>query len=384
MYNNKFSSYLTKKKKIVKTLVDKLSNSFEYVSVLGTDVKSTRIRVDKKVTNVTPSSISESGFVVKVKGKETYFEYSINEIDEKNVDSIVEKILDGANKKHSVTPVKAGLIEDEPMKKNFVRKDNGRLYQEDEIISILKEKVLSNIDDVAINIIASIECNEYNKMFISKNKELTQYYTWTNSQAFTTTRRDSKFQNGYSGNGYARLEDAINDLDKNIGYSKEIGIMLLDAETPVPGVYDVITAPSITGLIVHEAFGHGVEMDMYVKDRAKSKEYINKEVASSLVNMHDGAAATLSSASYFFDDDGVLAQDTKIIENGILRRGISDALSAAELGTKPTGNGRRESYKRKAYTRMTNTFFEKGTSSLDDMIKSIKHGYMIFDTDNGM
>jgi len=123
---------------------------------------------------------------------------------------------------------------------------------------------------------------------------------------------------------------------------------------------------------------------MYVKDRAKSKEYINKEVASSLVNMHDGAAATLSSASYFFDDDGVLAQDTKIIENGILRRGISDALSAAELGTKPTGNGRRESYKRKAYTRMTNTFFEKGTSSLDDMIKSIKHGYMIFDTDNGM
>ena len=384
MYSNIFSSYLTKKKKVVKLLIDKLSSNFEYVSVLATDVKSTRIRVDKNVTSVAPSSITESGFVIKVKGKETYFEYSVNEIDDKNVDSIAEKVIVESTKQHSVTPVKAGLINDEPLKKNFIRKDTGKLYQEDEIISILKDKVQKYVDETAINVMSLIECSEYNKMFISKNRELTQYYTWTNSYAYTTTRKNDKFQAGYSGNGYAKLEDAINDLDNNIEYSKSVGIMLLDAVAPTPGVYDIITAPSITGLIVHEAFGHGVEMDMYVKDRAKSKEYINKQVASTLVNMHDGAKAALSSASYFFDDDGVLAQDTKIIENGILKRGISDALSASLLNTLPTGNGRRESYKRKAYTRMTNTFFEKGTSSLDDMIKSIKYGYMIFDTNNGM
>ena len=66
--------------------------------------------------------------------------------------------------------------------------------------------------------------------------------------------------------------------------------------------------------------------------------------------MHDGASSTLSAASYFFDDDGVLAHDTLIIDKGVLKTGISDALSAAELGTIPTGNGRRQSYKRKAYT----------------------------------
>ena len=58
---------------------------------------------------------------------------------------------------------------------------------------------------------------------------------------------------------------------------------------------------------------------------------MDKQVASPLVNMHDGADATFSVASYFFDDDGVLGQDTQIIENGILKRGISDALSALEL-----------------------------------------------------
>ena len=145
-----------------------------------------------------------------------------------------------------------------------------------------------------------------------------------------------------------------------------------------------ITAPSITGLIAHEAFGHGVEMDQFVKDRALAQSYVGKYVASPICNMHDGADATLSVASYFFDDDGVLAHDTRIIRDGILLTGISDLGSAVQLGTQPTGNGRRESTRRKAYTRMTNTFFEKGSDKLSDMIGSIQHGYMLFETNNGM
>jgi TldD protein len=125
-------------------------------------------------------------------------------------------------------------------------------------------------------------------------------------------------------------------------------------------------------------------MDMFVKNRAKSREYLGKPVASPLVEMHDGAAATYSCASYFFDDDGVLAHDTLIIKDGILQTGISDAVSAMQLGTEPTGNGRRESTKRKAYTRMTNTFFVPRDSSVEEMIASVKHGYMLSETDNGM
>ena len=160
--------------------------------------------------------------------------------------------------------------------------------------------------------------------------------------------------------------------------------MLTLAKPITPGVYDVITDPSITGLIAHEAFGHGVEMDQFVKDRALAKQYVGKYVASPICNMRDGAASTLSAASYFFDDDGVLAGDTQIIKDGILVTGISDLASAAQLGTAPTGNGRRESSRRKAYSRMTNTFFEPGKDKLSDMIASIDHGYMLFDTNNGM
>ena len=111
---------------------------------------------------------------------------------------------------------------------------------------------------------------------------------------------------------------------------------------------------------------------------------VGEYVASPICNMRDGAKDILSAASYFFDDDGVLATNTQIIKDGILVSGICDFTSAKELGVKPSGNSRREKYNRKAYTRMTNTYFEKGKDKLEDMISSIKHGYMLFETNNGM
>lgn len=148
------------------------------------------------------------------------------------------------------------------------------------------------------------------------------------------------------------------------------------AEKITPGRYECICTPEVTGMIVHEAFGHGVEMDMFVKDRALAKSFIGKEVASGLVTMHDGMGVN-EVATYDFDDEGTCGHDTVIIKNGILQTGISDAKTAGILKTKGTGNGRRENYEHKAYTRMTNTYFEGGKDRPEDMIKSIKYGFML-------
>jgi len=127
-----------------------------------------------------------------------------------------------------------------------------------------------------------------------------------------------------------------------------------------------------------------VEMDMFVKNRAKGEEYMNKYVASKKLNMRDGALSGSEVGTYLFDDEGTLGTDTKVINNGILESGISDLLSALQLGTVPTGNGRRESFERKAYARMTNTFFESGEETLEDMIKATKHGYLLEGYFSGM
>jgi TldD protein len=159
---------------------------------------------------------------------------------------------------------------------------------------------------------------------------------------------------------------------------------LLASTPPTPGELDVICMPDVTGLIAHEAFGHGVEMDMFVKNRALAQNHLNQPIASPLVTMHDNAATVHESATYFFDDEGNLSNDTLIIEQGILRNGINDALSANALDITPTGNGRRESFERKAYTRMSNTYFEPGTSTLEDMIASIDYGILLENSSSGM
>lgn len=100
--------------------------------------------------------------------------------------------------------------------------------------------------------------------------------------------------------------------------------------------------------------------------------------------MHDGASAANEVASYFFDDEGTMAHDTTVIEKGILKSGISDLQSAMLLKTCPTGNGRRESFRRKAYTRMTNTFFEGGTNTREEMIASIQYGFLLENPQSGM
>jgi TldD protein len=124
-------------------------------------------------------------------------------------------------------------------------------------------------------------------------------------------------------------------------------------------------------------------MDMFVKDRALARSCMGGPVASPLVTMHDGNGMD-EVASFLFDDEGTLASDTVIIDRGILKQGMCDVLSAARLGVQPTGNGRRESYERKAYTRMTNTYFEGGTASREEMIASIDHGFLLENPSSGM
>jgi len=159
---------------------------------------------------------------------------------------------------------------------------------------------------------------------------------------------------------------------------------LLSADSVAPGTYDVIADPLTTGTIAHEAFGHGVETDMFVKGRARAAEYVGQRVGSDLVNIFDDPTIPAGYGSYFVDDEGQLASGTAIIRNGIFQRGITDLYSATRLGIPRSANGRRESVQRKAYARMSNTFFGAGTSTLEDLIAGLDDGLLVCRAINGM
>ena len=356
------------------------------IPLLATDVTGKSYGVDSRSKSIRPSSISECGFVCRIFNDGLYYEYSFNELDDKNLNDIIDNINQLVNTKVYTNKVNCIMIEEENIQKAFIRKDAKKQYTDEEILDILTTncKYAFTLSDKLINASVRHEIVETSKMYISKNKELEQYYTWNNTNFMALVREESNMKYAYDGYSSNNTEDCLTKIKEVIEKTVALALELLQSTLPVPGTYTIITDPSITGLIAHEAFGHGLEMDMFVKDRAKSLEYMNKEVAKPIVSMKDGANSAFSVASFFFDDEGVLAGDTTIIKDGVLVGGICDSVSASILNYKPTGNGRRQSYKNKAYTRMTNTFFDKGESKLEDMIKSVDYGYYIAITNNGM
>ena len=380
-----FSTYLDGKRQDCRELVDALSEHFQYVSILGTDVRAEAIRADRKMSTVQEAQ-GECGFVLKMHNGRSFVEYSLDDVsgDKRELAAriIRETAVDSALTDRMIkTPIPA----DACLKQDFSRENDFADYDDALLLETCKKlsAALLAKDEKVLNAIAIIRPHEVSKLFITRNRELSQYYGWVNGMLLAIYNGE-KIAQARFGDGAASMKEIIDILNGGMDQLIDLARHLAKAKPIEPGVYDVITDPSISGLIAHEAFGHGVEMDQFVKDRAMAKHCMGQYVASPITNMHDGAAATHSVASYFFDDDGVPAHDTQIIKDGILAAGLSDLASAAQLGTEPTGNGRRDSYKRKAYARMTNTFFEPGKDKLEDMIASIKHGYMLFQTNNGM
>ena len=180
--------------------------------------------------------------------------------------------------------------------------------------------------------------------------------------------------------GWEVLEWSDEELQKLLDST----LALLSAERIEPGEYQIITAPGVSGTVCHESFGHGVETDMFLKERAKAAHFIDKTVGSPLVNIYDDPGQAGSYGSYFFDDEGCMATSTQIVEKGIFRRGITDRYSATALQIARSANGRRQDYSRKTYARMSNTFFGPGTSTVDEMIAQVDNGIFLDKWSSGM
>ncbi|MFO7881922.1 MAG: TldD/PmbA family protein [Kosmotogaceae bacterium] len=375
----------------VENILKELEKKYDYVSVLGTDVFGKQYVVTTRGTNYNDSQWTERGFVVRVFDGSAYSEFSFNEIDDpEEIVQKVEKSLVKENKLEETNLEESLLnkIEENEIEKDFTGEVEilpEDISTEEKINRLVAMKQKAHeFSDELVNFFAIYEEVSVNKLFFSNKKRLKQSYIWSQGYLNPVVRRGQKTRISYEGFSGLKGPELLDEMEAKLKDIIDEAIMLLDAEKIKPGVYDVICSPEVSGLIAHEAFGHGVELDMFVKDRAKAKEYMGKMVASEHVTMHDGASSAKEVSSYFFDDEGTLGNDTIIIKDGKLISGIGDLLSAMKLNVKPTGNGKRESFEKKAYSRMTNTFFEPGKDKLEDMISSIDSGYLLEKYTSGM
>jgi TldD protein len=389
-----FSEFLTNKKPLLKKMIDVLSLDYPYVSILGTDVSGSTYAVRSQSISINDANWGERGFVVRVHNGLHYAEFSLNVLNESSFLSTLQLIRYDLN--HSFEILKKAAIPFHeypiPLEEQVYLHNEGQITLDPmQIDSSEKIERLSNLKDKAhsftphlANFSAIYQEVKTSKLFLSLQKDLEQ--SWIHSEGYLVpiVKRDRISKSLFKGFSGLKGFEIITEMEDKLEDCISEALLLLDAEPVTSGEYDVICSPDVSGLIAHEAFGHGVEMDMFVKNRAKAIEYMNNMVASELVNMHDGAKSAEHVSSYWFDDEGTPGKDTVIIQNGKLINGISDLLSSIRLDINPTGNGKRQSYAHKAYTRMTNTFFVPGHHSLDEMIQSIDYGMLLESSQSGM
>ena len=182
---------------------------------------------------------------------------------------------------------------------------------------------------------------------------------------------------GFSGGGgRMTLQELLkqNVNERFVNQAVQSALTNLDAVAAPAGVMPVVLGPGWPGVLLHEAIGHGLEGDFNRKGTSAFSGKIGKKVASEQCTIVDSGNLANRRGSINIDDEGTPSQETVLIENGILKGYMQDKLNARLMGTKSTGNGRRESFAHLPIPRMTNTYMKNGKYEHDEIISSVKKG----------
>ncbi|MEM7155143.1 MAG: metallopeptidase TldD-related protein [Myxococcota bacterium] len=189
-------------------------------------------------------------------------------------------------------------------------------------------------------------------------------------------RRGKRTETGSSGGGGRFGETYFGDVSPE-DHGKEaarVALVNLDSRPAPAGTMPVVLAPGDSGILLHEAVGHGLEADFNRKRTSNYTDQIGKKVASPLVTVVDDPRLPGSRGSINVDDEGVVPREHRLIVGGKLRGYMHDRISADHFGKKPSGSGRRESFRHVTMPRMSNTLMEAGPDDPEDIIRSVKKG----------
>ena len=151
-------------------------------------------------------------------------------------------------------------------------------------------------------------------------------------------------------------------------------MILYEARRPPAGEMPVVLAAGPSGILLHEAVGHGMEADFNRKGTSIYSTLLGQKVAPDFVTIVDSAIHPGERGALNVDDEGSPTERTVLVENGVMKSYLHDRISAKHYGVEPTGSGRRESFRHVPMPRMRCTYMEDGPHSYDEIIASVKQG----------
>lgn len=190
-----------------------------------------------------------------------------------------------------------------------------------------------------------------------------------------TARNGDRVQTGRETTGSRKAYEDLSGLDTQVRSAAQRAVDSL-ALPPVKGnTYTVVIDPVLTGLFVHEAFGHLSEADMaYENPDLLETMSIGRQFGPKELQIFDGAASEGHRGSYDYDDEGTPATTTQLIKDGVLVGRLHSRETAGKLGETPTGNARCLNYHYPPIVRMTNTWIEPGKTPVADLFDGIREG----------
>jgi TldD protein len=195
------------------------------------------------------------------------------------------------------------------------------------------------------------------------------------SRLAATARKNGDMQQASMSLGALNDYSYIETLQETARHLGERAVELLSAPYVKAGTYPVVLDPILAGVFCHEAFGHLSESDfVYENERMKEIMVLGKQFGQPHLNIIDGAAVPDLRGSFRYDDEGVPAQKTDLIRDGILVGRLHSRETAGKMGEPTTGNARALDYRFPPIVRMTNTYIEPGATSFEDLIADIHEG----------
>ena len=195
------------------------------------------------------------------------------------------------------------------------------------------------------------------------------------SRLAATAKRNGDMQQASVSLGALNDFSYIETLDEVAHMVAHRAVELLNAPYCEAGVYPVVLDPILAGVFCHEAFGHLSESDhIYENERMKEIMVLGRQFGQKHLNIVDGAAVPDLRGSYKYDDEGVPAQKTGLIQDGVLVGRLHSRETAGKMGESATGNARAIDYRFPPIVRMTNTYIEPGEATFKEIIGDIKLG----------
>lgn len=214
---------------------------------------------------------------------------------------------------------------------------------------------------------------------------------FTVMNAKTKDEREQRMLGKGGSSGWEWLEEE-NIQDFFVEEGKKLVKSAQNAENiKFDGTIDLVVGPEVSGIMAHENVGHPSESDRilgreaaqagesFYEDYLDENGNINKEkkIGSDAVSVIDDPTIEGSPGYYVYDDECIEARPRYLIKNGRINELLLSREYASAFNSRSNGAARSASYSREPIPRMSNTFFEPGDHSQEELIEDIDRGILM-------